>query len=42
MGAAMTSYTTRTRELGTCVFTAPAARDDYAGYVFIETDRGVR
>lgn len=36
----MTTYTTRTKELGTCVFTAPAARDDYAGYVFVETDRG--
>ena len=36
----MTSYTTRTAEFGKITFTAPAATNDYAGYVWIEAERG--
>lgn len=33
-------YVTRTKELGRIIFSAPAAREDYAGYVWIETEHG--
>lgn len=36
------TYTTRTAEFGAVSFTAPAATDNYSGYVWIETDRGER
>lgn len=36
----MTRYTTRSAEKGAMTFTAPAARDDYAGYVWLEAERG--
>ena len=36
----MTTYTTRTAELGRITFSAPAATDAYPGYVWIETERG--
>jgi hypothetical protein len=34
------TYITRTAELGRCVFTAPSADDSYAGYVFLDAERG--
>jgi hypothetical protein len=34
------TYTTRTVEFGTVTFTAPAADEDYAGYVWIDTEFG--
>lgn len=36
----MTSYTTRTAEFGKITFSAPAADDRYAGYVWVDTERG--
>ncbi len=36
----MTRYTTRTEEFGKVTFNAPAARDDYDGYVWMEAERG--
>ena len=35
-------YTTRTRDLGKITFTAPSARSDYLGHVWVEScDSGV-
>lgn len=34
------TYKTRTQEFGAITFCAPAATDAYAGYVWIETERG--
>jgi hypothetical protein len=36
----MTAYTTRTSELGEVTFTAPAATENRAGYVWIESEHG--
>lgn len=36
----MTTYTTRTAEFGKAIFTAPAATDSYAAYVWIEAEQG--
>jgi hypothetical protein len=36
----MTTYKTRTKEFGKVWFYAPAATDTYAGYVWVETERG--
>jgi hypothetical protein len=36
----MNTYQTRTQEFGAITFCAPAATDAYAGYVWIETERG--
>ena len=34
----MTTYTTRTEEFGKITFSAPAASQDYAGYVYLDTN----
>ncbi len=34
------TYQTRTHEFGAIRFCAPAATDQYSGYVWIETERG--
>ena len=36
----MTIYKTRTEEFGAIAFYAPAATDQYRGYVWAETERG--
>lgn len=36
------TYTTRTAEFSRIEFNAPAATDTYAGYVWMETERGAR
>jgi hypothetical protein len=35
-------YKTKTREFGSVIFYAPAATDDYAGYVWIDAEKGYR